>query len=102
METLDFSRRGVLLDDEQLGPYPLEKLRRVDRLTTELVGEAPRVHKKEMAFAKARWGGFGEAVKKNMEDFTVRVPIGASFFHFQKYLNDYPENPVAEEKAPLP
>lgn len=41
-------------------------------------------------------------MKKNMEDFTVRVPIGASFFHFQKYLNDYPENPVAEEKAPLP
>ena len=102
METMDFSRRGVLLDDEQLGPYPLEKLRRVDRLTTELVGEAPRVHEKEMAFAKARWGGFGEAVKKNMEDFTVRVPIGASFFHFQKYLNNYPENPVAEEKAPLP
>lgn len=54
METMDFSRRGVLLDDEQLGPYPLEKLRRVDRLTTELVGEAPRVHEKEMAFAKAR------------------------------------------------
>ena len=30
METLDLSRRGVLLNDEQLGPYPLEKLKRVD------------------------------------------------------------------------
>ena len=28
METLDLSRRGVLLNDEQLGPYPLEKLKR--------------------------------------------------------------------------
>ena len=33
METLDLSRRGVLLNDEQLGPYPLEKLKRVERLT---------------------------------------------------------------------
>ena len=32
METLDLSRRGVLLNDEQLGPYPLEKLKRVERL----------------------------------------------------------------------
>ena len=30
METLDLSRRGVLLNDEQLGPYPLEKLKRVE------------------------------------------------------------------------
>ena len=35
METLDLSRRGVLLNDEQLGPYPLEKLKRVERLTVD-------------------------------------------------------------------
>ncbi len=55
-----------------------------------------------MAFAKCRLGGFGDVLKKRMEDFTVRVPIGASYYHFQKYLNDYPENEVAPEKAPLP
>lgn len=102
METLDLSRRGVLLNDEQLGPYPLEKLKRVERLTVDIVEDSPRVDEKEMAFAKCRLGGFGDVLKKRMEDFTVRVPIGASYYHFQKYLNDYPENEVAPEKAPLP
>lgn len=102
METLDLSRRGVLLNDEQLGPYPLEKLKRVERLTVDIVEDSPRVDEKEMAFAKCRLGGFGDVLKKRMEDFTVRVPIGASYYHFQKYLNDYPENEIAPEKAPLP
>ena len=48
----------------------------------------PPVDEKEMAFAKCRLGGFGDVLKKRMEDFTVRVPIGASYYHFQKYLND--------------
>ena len=42
METLDLSRRGVLLNDEQLGPYPLEKLKRVERLTVDIVEDSPR------------------------------------------------------------
>ncbi len=41
METLDLSRRGVLLNDEQLGPYPLEKLKRVERLTVDIVEDSP-------------------------------------------------------------
>ena len=48
METLDLSRRGVLLNDEQLGPYPLEKLKRVERLTVDIVEDSPRVDEKEM------------------------------------------------------
>ena len=63
METLDLSRRGVLLNDEQLGPYPLEKLKRVERLTVDIVEDSPRADEKEMAFAKCRLGGFGDVLK---------------------------------------
>lgn len=66
----------------------------------DIVEDSPRVDEKEMAFAKCRLGGFGDVLKKRMEDFTVRVPIGASYYHFQKYLNDYPENEIAPEKRP--
>jgi len=94
--------QALLKDEDQLGPYPLEKLKKVDKITSEIISESPPAHEKDMAFAKARWGGFGDVVKKNMEDFTVRVPIGASFFHYQKYINAYPEDQIAPEKAPLP
>ena len=83
------------------GPIHWKKAK-VERLTVDIVEDSPRVDEKEMAFAKCRLGGFGDVLKKRMEDFTVRVPIGASYYHFQKYLNDYPENEVAPEKAPLP
>lgn len=102
MDTLDMSRRAILSNEEQLGPYPLEMLKRVDKLTVDIKGESEQVPEREMAFAKARLGGFGPVVAKNMEDFTVRIPLGAAFYHYQKYINAYPEGDPAPEKAPLP
>ena len=100
METLDLSRRGVLLNDEQLGPYPLEKLKRVERLTVDIVEDSPRVDEKEMAFAKCRLGGFGDVLKKRMEDFTVRVPLGRPITTFRSTLTTTRKTRSRRRKRP--
>lgn len=56
METLDLSRRGVLLNDEQLGPYPLEKLKRVERLTVDIVEDSPGWMRRRWHSPSAAWG----------------------------------------------
>jgi len=53
-----------------LGPYPMEKLKRVDQPTT-LVDEAnvPRVPKRHDMFTRAGFGDLGDKAKKHLDNF---------------------------------
>lgn len=99
---IDYDRRQVLLNEDQLGPYPLEKLPRVDKPTNDYVGPIARRNEREQALVKSMSGDYGETVAKKAEDFAFNYPIGKAYLNFIKAVNDLPESDVALEKAPIP
>lgn len=99
---METEHRGILYDDRQLGPYPLEKLPRVDEPTTKFHGEPQKRHVEEIPFSLARAGAYGEQVKERCPYFTVREPLGASFVDMINYLKGKQVTPVAPDRAPIP
>lgn len=100
METLDLSRRGVLLNDEQLGPYPLEKLKRVERLTVDIVEDSPRVDEKEMAFAKCRLGASGMYLRRGWRILRFACPLGRPITTFRSTLTTTRKTRSRRRKRP--
>ena len=64
---MDFKYRDILLSDAQLGPYPLEKLKRVDFSTNKGTGEISQRSQGDIAFARAHRGEYGEGIKKEQK-----------------------------------
>ena len=56
----------VLSGMSQLGPYPMEKLKRIDKPTTLVTDDIKRFDEREMAFARMRRGDFGPAVSSGL------------------------------------
>ena len=99
---MDFSYRSILQNDDQLGPYPLEKLKRVDEPTTKYVSEPLRRRAGDNVFRKAFTGGYGSEIQARAPFFTTREPLDAAFIRVQDHMKAIPDNPVAAEKAPIP
>jgi len=94
--------RDILYNDDQLGPFPDHKLKRVDKPTNRIFGEIKRRDQREHALALNRRGDYGPEVQKGAERMTVREPIGATMLDVQFYINKIPLNPVKPSQAPLP
>jgi len=94
--------REILYNDGQLGPYPDQKLKRVDKPTTKISGDIKRRDAREHALALTHRGDYGPKVKENAPRMTVREPLGAALINVQTHINSIPKNPVAPVKAPLP
>ena len=99
---IDMSKRQILLDDSQLGPYPLEKLPHVDRITSEVFDMETRPWQKEHELSKCARGDYGEKIQKRAIGLSAHNPMCEALFKTLPYISGYPENPVADEKAPLP
>ncbi|MFC1956069.1 reductive dehalogenase [Chloroflexota bacterium] len=54
----------ILTGKKQLGQYPMEKLKRVDRLTTRVTSDIKRFDYRNMGFHQAEVGHFGEEMYK--------------------------------------
>lgn len=99
---MDFKYREILTGDGQLGPYPLEKLPRVDIATTRPSESTVRRSYDDQPFAAARRGELGKAVQEGERRFFKSEPLLAAMTGFHSYLSKYELPPVAEVKAPLP
>ena len=99
---MDLSRRNILLDDSQLGPYPLEKLPRVNQITSQVLDENLRPVQADHELSKCMRNVYGEAIGEKARTMTLRNPLCEAIFATVPYIASFPENPVAEEKAPLP
>ena len=62
MKTTPGSRSypGILTGRLQLGPYPMERLRRVETPTTRITDSIARFDSRQTGFAMARRGELGE------------------------------------------
>ncbi|MGI6730687.1 MAG: 4Fe-4S dicluster domain-containing protein [Anaerovoracaceae bacterium] len=94
--------RDILYNNEQIGKYPLDKLKRVDKITTRYVGDVERRDPREHALAVPFRGDYGEKVKELAPKMTVSEPLGASLVSMQRHINNFRQNEVAAKKAPIP
>ena len=99
---MDFRYREILLNDAQLGPYPLEKLKRVDRSTAAGSGEPARRSERENPMWRIGRGAFGEKLKQRRTRFFDRDPLCSSLSSLQRHIAGFPLPAIAEKKAPLP
>lgn len=99
---MDLSRREILQNESQLGPYPLEKLPRADKITTEVLDDELRPLQRDHELNKCMRGDYGEAVAQRGRNLTLRNPLCEAIFSTVPYFGAFPENSVAGQKAPLP
>ncbi|MGA3126238.1 MAG: 4Fe-4S dicluster domain-containing protein [Candidatus Korobacteraceae bacterium] len=100
--TNELKYRDVLYNDVQLGPYPLEKLRRVAKPTNAYVGPIARRDPREHALAVSGRGDYGEAVKQRTPLLNASEPLNAALAEVQRHINTIAKTPVAAKKAPIP
>ena len=96
---MDYKYREYPLSNEQLGPYPLEKLPHVDVATTHHTDKTRRRNLSEVAFMRAGRGEYGQAVKEGGEKFFKREPILAAMTDVHFHLASYKLPEMAKEES---
>jgi len=100
---MDYKYRDILKNDSQLGPYPLEKLKHVDKSTTEYRSEIKSRAIDDSAMEKLLATEKGQKLlEKQGGMFFDRDPLCSSLSSFQNYLSKYQLPDIAEYKAPIP
>jgi len=96
--------RDILYDNEQLGPFPTQLLRHVDRPTNRIVGPIERRDHRETAFFQAARGDFGEKIRQGIFRLTKRFPIGGALMDIQEHINAIKDHRIrtAPKRAPIP
>jgi hypothetical protein len=54
--------KGVLRNEKQLGPFPTDRVRRVDKPTTAITGAVQRIDLRNIAYGLAARGEYGPVV----------------------------------------
>jgi ferredoxin len=85
----------------QLGPYPMERLKKVDRPTTQITDDIPRFDEREHGFARALRGDFGPSPAREMERFVQKYPLGDAFASMVGHMIPMVDGEVAKLKAPI-
>ena len=94
---------GLLRNNKQLGPYPMERLRKVDKPTTVISDNWRSVDSREIALFKAATGEFGPAAQAAaFRGVGQRDPISAAYMDVASHLSGIKINDVAATKAPIP
>jgi ferredoxin len=96
-----WNRRAQQKRPGEWGPYPMEKIKRVDCTTTLIIeSEVPRLPKRAGGFARARMGDFGEKAAREVSRFASKTPAGTGLRALQSALQPYQGGPVALEIDP--
>jgi hypothetical protein len=85
----------------QLGPYPMDKLKRVDQPTIKITDDIKRFDEREHGFARAMRGDFGPLPRQERVRFVPKYPLGASFIKFTMPMATSVDGEVAPVKAPI-
>jgi reductive dehalogenase len=93
---------NILTNDRQLGPYPMEKLKHVDRPTTKVTDDIKKVDERDQGFFKAMDGRLGKLAQKEVMRFCWKYPLGAAQVKMAGHLMPLADGPVAPQKAPIP
>ena len=86
----------------QLGPYPMEKLKRVEKPTIKISDDIKRFNESEHGFAHTMRGDYGPAAQKEMMRFVPKYPLGGAFMGVTMAMAPLADGEVGATKAPLP
>ncbi len=99
-ERSDFGR--ILTGKGRLGPFPMERLKRVEEPTTRITGDVQRVDEREHGFSRAGRGDFGPVAAREFNRFVMKHPLSAAEADMNNYLAPMAYGEVASLKAPIP
>jgi reductive dehalogenase len=92
----------ILTTKSQLGPYPMEKLKCIDRPTTKITGNIKRIDEREHGFSRADVGKLGAFAKREFARFCEKYPISSAMLDIPPQLEPIADGTVAPNKAPIP
>lgn len=92
--------KGILTGKGQLGPFPMERMKRVEPPTTQITDNVQRFDQREQGFFRAARGDFGPTVTRERHRPT-KYPILAAEMEMTHYLAAVEEGEVASSKAPI-
>ena len=99
MENINEIQR-ILSDESQLGPFPMHRLKRVEKPTSIVTDTIGRVDMREAAFARAERGEYGAAVKKASSVFLpLKYPVSAALYDVLEHFTSSRGEEVAAVKA---
>lgn len=93
-------RYTPLFEDGQLGPFPMDRLKRVDKPTTLITDSVQRIGFREMPLVKAALGDYGPAVQKEANR-AKKEPITHALREVLLELSPMRDGHVAGSKAPI-
>jgi len=96
------SYERISTERHQLGPYPMEKLKRVEQPTTQITGNIQRFDERESGFNRAARGDFGPVAEKESRRFVRKEPIAAAQRDMIAHLGGIVDSEVASSKAQIP
>jgi len=85
-----------------LGPFPMESLKRVDQPTTLITDSVQRFDWRENGFSRARRGDFGQFVLKESSRFDRKDPLSYAFEDILGLFASVVDDKVATTRAPIP
>jgi reductive dehalogenase len=96
------SKQNIFYEDNQLGPYPMHRLKRVDKPTTLITNEWHGFDAREGPYGKGERGEYGPAVQRELPRFVVKYPLADALQNVLVHLAAFGDSPVADNKAPIP
>lgn len=86
-----------------LEPFPMHKLKRVDRPTTVINEEkVQRVRERESGFHKAAAGDYGPVLKREFRRFVPKHPLSGALSWMRNAMMPLVDGMIAAQKAPIP
>jgi len=95
--------RNILSNQAQLGPFPLERLKRVDKPTTLVTEAVQRIDMRNTAYGLAARGEYGSVVQKGVQkSLPGKYPLSAAQKDILDHIALSQSNLLAAEIAPIP
>ncbi|ETW95891.1 MAG: hypothetical protein ETSY1_28765 [Candidatus Entotheonella factor] len=82
-----------------MGPYPMEKVKRVDETTTLVTDDIPRVPERSNFFVRAAFGDFGPRYQAERQRFATKTPSAQAYRNLIGAMVPYQDGPVAKWQA---
>ena len=96
-----WTRRARRRRPGEWGPYPMEKIKRVDTTTTLIIDdEVPRLPKRSNGFYRGHKGDFGAKVQGEFWRFATKTPVGEAMVEIQAAQMPHQDGPVRAEVHP--
>jgi reductive dehalogenase len=102
MRTVE-NQRGILYNKEQLGPFPMDRIKRVDAPTNIITDAVQRIDLRDTAYGLAARGEYGPVVQKGVQQsLPGKYPLSAAQKDVIDHIALIQSNPVATQIAPIP